>query len=129
MLCHTVHLNVKTHCFTGGQAVTDCSPCSAGFYCQNPGLSQPTGPCQPGFYCPGNETISLPDPPNFLCPPGSYCLEGSSQPVGCPAGESQPDAGKWFCTPCPAGYYCLSSTIPDPQPCTPFHYCPQGNQS
>ena len=60
---------------------------------------------------------------------GHYCPEGSAQPSGCPAGESQPNEGQWACVPCPAGFYCISSTIPDPLPCTSFHYCPEGRQT
>ena len=110
----------------GGASQADCWPCTAGQYCEKPGLSYPTGPCNAGYYCPGNDTISVPDPNHRLCPPGHMCPVGSSQPLGCPAGTSQPDAGKDTCIACPAGYYCKSSTIPDPVACGPYHYCPAG---
>ena len=55
---------------SGGASLSDCWPCSAGFYCGNPGLSAPTALCQRGYYCPGLENITVPDPPNFKCPPG-----------------------------------------------------------
>ena len=67
---------------------------------------------------------------NFLCIcliAGSYCPTGSSQPIGCEPGQYQNNMGKWSCDPCPAGYYCVNSTDPDPKPCTPYHYCPGGS--
>lgn len=57
---------------------------------------------------------------------GHYCPTGSTQPIGCPGGQAQPNSGQWECESCPAGYYCVSSTDPDPTPCPPYHYCPNG---
>ncbi len=107
-------------------SVSDCSPCLAGYYCSVPGLSYPTGLCDAGFYCPALEDISTPNPTNYTCWAGHYCEVGSGWPVGCPAGTSQPNEGQSYCDNCPAGFYCSSSLVPDPQSCPPYHYCPEG---
>ena len=60
---------------------------------------------------------------------GSYCPEGSSQPLGCPPGQYQNNLGQWTCETCPAGYYCVNSTDPEPEPCPPHHYCPAGSNA
>lgn len=36
-------------------AITDCTPCDAGWYCLE-GISTPTAKCDEGFYCPTNIT-------------------------------------------------------------------------
>ena len=33
-------------------AESECTPCPAGWYCQQPGLTDPEGLCQQGYYCP-----------------------------------------------------------------------------
>uniref|UniRef100_A0A7S3JP84 Chitin-binding type-2 domain-containing protein n=1 Tax=Aureoumbra lagunensis TaxID=44058 RepID=A0A7S3JP84_9STRA len=33
------------------QAASECTPCSAGQYCNGEGLSEPTGDCSAGYYC------------------------------------------------------------------------------
>ena len=33
---------------TGLQADTECTPCTPGYYCETPGLTEPTGPCDAG---------------------------------------------------------------------------------
>ncbi|XP_037124178.1 signal peptide, CUB and EGF-like domain-containing protein 1 [Syngnathus acus] len=35
----------------GFSQVEQCLICPAGFYCDDWGLSEPTGPCQAGYYC------------------------------------------------------------------------------
>lgn len=41
---------------------------------------------------------------------GSYCQEGVSLPVFCPAGSYQDKPGQTFCDDCPPGYYCLGNS-------------------
>ena len=56
----------------GAGAVTDCAPCTAGYYCQA-GSTNVTGSCDKGYYCPTNFANPYGnDPPNI----GSY---GSQQ--------------------------------------------------
>lgn len=108
---------------------TDCQPCTAGSYCADSGLTQPTGPCLAGYYCPaGTSTPTLP------CPAGSLCPTGSASPVPCPAGTYQDETGQGSCKACLAGYYCaLASPCPgvnstSPQLCPPGYYCPNGTR-
>jgi hypothetical protein len=42
-----------------------------------------------------------------LCPPGSYCLEGSTHPIPCAAGSFSHESGAEVCDPCPAGTFAL----------------------
>ena len=37
---------------TGLMEVTECQPCTAGFYCNGFALTEPSGPCLEGYYCP-----------------------------------------------------------------------------
>ncbi|CAH1797049.1 unnamed protein product [Owenia fusiformis] len=113
---------------TGGAALEDCLPCTGGSYCETSGLSQPTGLCQRGYYCPSNHSTTTKTPTELPCTPGHYCPEGSSEPLGCPGGESQPNQGQWECIKCPAGYYCVDSLTPDPKDCPPYKYCPEGTK-
>ncbi len=71
---------------SGGASQDDCSPCTAGYYCDTPGLSYPTGLCNEGYYCPGNETITEPSPQNYKCQPGFYCPPASAWQIPCPSG-------------------------------------------
>ena len=36
---------------SGLRQVTDCSPCTPGYYCDGVGLTSPRGLCDPSFYC------------------------------------------------------------------------------
>ena len=72
-----LHLYSNTY-IAGAKSEDDCSPCLGGHYCENSGLSTPTGLCEAGYYCPSNFTISDPQPNGLLCPAGLtfnfYCL-------------------------------------------------------
>ena len=62
------------------------------------------------------------------CFAGTFCPEGSSQPIPCTPGQ--------YCASyalpaptgdCDAGYYCNGSdTVSNPQQCSLGYYCPQG---
>ena len=118
--------HIHTGIFAGGISQASCQPCTGGYYCETPGLAEPTGPCSAGFYCPGEQNITTFQPDGLDCPAGYRCPEGSEQPIPCAAGRSQPRRGQSECEPCPAGYYCQDSQEPEPEPCTPYHYCPEG---
>ena len=70
---------------TGGRMVSDCSDCTPGMYCENPGLSNPTGYCSAGYYC--TSKSQSPTPTDGItgrnCTPGHYCPVGSPQPKPC----------------------------------------------
>ena len=99
-----------------------CSPCPKGFYCDagsttSIGITDcpensycPTGTmssaipsCPAGSYSPYTKSMSLED--CLTCPPGSYCLSGSS-PATCDAGYYCPEGTKTATQfPCSPGYY------------------------
>ncbi len=45
---------------------------------------------------------------NILCPAGSYCIDGLTQPIPCPQSTYQANTGATACTPCPLGTYTKS---------------------
>ena len=66
-----------------------CLECTPGSYCLTPGLEQPTGSCSPGYYC--KKGSLTPEPKDGtqgnICPVGSFCPIGSSEPKVCPEGS------------------------------------------
>ena len=88
----------------GGVNVTDCKPCTPGYYCEQYGLAAPNGPCHAGYYCPGGQYAAR--PVEYACSPGHFCLEGSWNETGCPSGTYQPHWKQSDCDVCPAGSYC-----------------------
>lgn len=118
----------------GGASIADCTPCTAGNYCNQRGLSTPVGPCDAGFYCTSGSNTSRPiGGASFggdQCPAGAYCLSGSA-PLGtlCAPGRFNPSIGMSTCSLCSAGYYCPSvGNIADSTfSCTIGYYCPSGS--
>lgn len=88
----------------GGVNITDCEPCTPGYFCADYGLSAPNGPCERGYFCPTG--IDTAQPAQYACSPGHFCLEGSHNETGCPSGYYQPHWRNWDCDICPAGSYC-----------------------
>ncbi|XP_070552128.1 fibrillin-2-like [Ptychodera flava] len=120
---------------TGYDQVVDCTPCSGGQYCEEVGLTYPTGLCAAGFYCRQYANVST---PNLgydadICPQGSYCPEGTAEPYDCPPGTFGATEGlhnSSSCTPCLAGYYCESHGLLAAEgPCSPGYYCLEGSDS
>ncbi|XP_067102747.1 uncharacterized protein si:ch211-286b4.4 [Osmerus mordax] len=101
--------------FTPRGLQADWSRCEWGEQC--------AGPCPPG------------DPVLHLCPVGHYCdgvvgmdHGGGAGPRPCPVHSYRPSPGagsKGDCLPCPPGYYCNSTGLPDYSglPCPPGHWC------
>ncbi|MGH0168698.1 UNVERIFIED_CONTAM: hypothetical protein FKN15_055273 [Acipenser sinensis] len=108
----------------GNSQLEQCQLCPAGMYCEDWGLSVPTGSCQAGYFClAGSEGAGGP------CPVSHYCPGGSAQPLPCPAGTYNNLTGQAKCFQCGAGYYCpeKTSTYSD-FPCPPGFYCPDGTR-
>ncbi len=42
------------------ESLDNCTQCPSGFYCEEAGLSVPTGECRAGFYCTGGASSSTP---------------------------------------------------------------------
>ncbi|XP_071497018.1 uncharacterized protein [Diadema antillarum] len=112
---------------------TECTQCLYGQYCEEEGLTAPTGPCYAGFYClrgardPNNPVVDSTSGP---CPEGHYCPNGTSYPLSCEAGTYNNQTGQSECDPCPAGYYCESGDVLyTDTPCPTGHYCPEGTMS
>ncbi len=123
----------------------DCKPCPGGFYCDSVGLTEPSGPCKPGYttlwwtahcmtiicasefgscflyryYCvEGAVTFTPTDGiTGGPCPEGSYCPEGTVQPVPCDPGTYVTVTHATQCEPCVPGWYCVSGSL---------YLCPAG---
>ncbi|OXB81275.1 UNVERIFIED_CONTAM: hypothetical protein H355_014319 [Colinus virginianus] len=106
------------------------SPVLKGYFCSGSGLLSPTGLCEAGFYCNGG-AIS-PRPPRITvsggpCPPGHYCVVGSSRAQPCPAGSYSPSWSMVQCLECPEGFYCESAST-NYTDCPAGHYCPRNTK-
>lgn len=77
----------------------ECTNCTAGFYCQQAGLTTEEGNCTQGYYCPTASTSSM----AVICPMGLVCPEGSDQPKSCAPGYFTNQTGQWQCNICPNG--------------------------
>ena len=66
---------------TGLKTKNDCLPCTAGMYCDRPGLVKPYGKCSAKYYC--SEGSDMATPSGGACTPGNYCPEGSPEPFPC----------------------------------------------
>ena len=128
---------------TTGLTTPDCSgPCDAGYFC-NSGSTSPTQTgCRPGQWSSqGSASCQLCPPGRFgnastltkanctaLCPAGSECAAGTSNPAVyvCPPGKYSL-VGAAACSGCPPGQYgataALTSAVCSGD-CTPGHYCP-----
>ena len=104
----------------------DCRDCTPGSYCAGTGNFAPTQKCAAEFYCPGGQSTATPG--EYLCTPGHFCIEGSTQPVRCENGTFQNEQGKSFCKTCPDGYFCdaTNAAVVNATLCPTGHYCPLG---
>ena len=123
----------------GLKQLSECQPCTAGYYCIPEGLPTPADECPGGYYCP----LGTGGPYTFPCPIGFYrnssakesfqdcteCIsgyycdeEGLAMPKECPAGYFCV-SGSTFSQPCPLGTYSNSTRLRRSTDCTP---CPGG---
>ena len=111
---------------------TQCDPCSGGWFCPTSGRSQPTGLCTAGHFCSSGAKTSKPRDgvTGDICPPGSFCPEGSVAPRLCPSGTFSNTSGlvnSSQCSPCSPGDYCDSPGLTTPTgPCVAGYYCSLG---
>ncbi|XP_062603182.1 uncharacterized protein LOC134264959 [Saccostrea cucullata] len=107
---------------------SECTNCTAGYYCQQAGLTTEEGNCTQGYYCPTGSTSSM----AVICPIGLVCPEGSDQPKSCAPGYFTNQTGQWQCNICPNGFYCLPENVTAGIPtsghfdCPAGYYCPSG---
>ena len=92
---------------------TECQDCTPGYYCDVPGLDQPTGQCNAGFFCTSASDSASPPTATATggpCPVGKYCEVGTSIPVDCDAGSYTDIEQQSVCKACPEGYYCTAGS-------------------
>jgi len=121
-------------------SIDNCTECPAGYYCQDRGLSEPTGMCKAGHICYGGALADDPvynnDPSGNqtiitwgdTCHEGYYCPEGTALMIPCPRGTYNPDRSGQSeaaaCKPCDPGKYCNSTALTDTTGnCDPGYYC------
>lgn len=85
----------------GNVNVTNCEPCTPGYYCEGTANTNYTGPCSPGYYCPAGSVSGNATENN--CTIGHHCPEASRQPIPCSAGYYQDEIRQSQCKPCSAG--------------------------
>ena len=63
------------------QFTADCFDCTEGYYCEFPGMTEPTGKCSPGYECEGRANTSTPTDgvTGQICPQGLFCEEGTHE--------------------------------------------------
>ena len=71
----------------GNVFLSDCVPCTPGYYCNTLGAHNVTGRCQQGYYCSSMATTAI--QPSLTssggpCQAGYYCPTGSGNPIPCP---------------------------------------------
>lgn len=99
------------------QSKVECANCTEGMFCDDYGLTKPSGKCWAGYYCPSGA-----DRPDYVtCPAGSFCVNGSVAGELCPNGTYRNiTKGKDSddCFPCTPGSYCDGNGLEKPSgPC------------
>ena len=120
---------VGTYSDLGGiSEISSCIQCTAGFFCNSTALTVPTGICQEGYFCPPGQ--SVPNPSQYVCPQGHFCLDKSLAPVRCESGHYQDEIGQANCKVCPPSYFCDNRFLPvvlfNDSLCPVGYYCPIG---
>ena len=90
----------------------DCAKCDPGKYCQEEGLTEPSGDCYGGYYCELgaiNPDNPVTDDTSGPCPTGYRCPNGTSQPLSCGVGYYNNLPAQTECFICPDGYVCLTN--------------------
>ena len=96
-----------TPCFPGtfsGPSAAQCTPCTAGSYCDEAELPEPAGLCKQGAYCPAGQSVAA--PASKECPSGFHCPNATITPVECNNGYFQDTPGSAGCKLCLPGFFC-----------------------
>lgn len=92
----------------GLELETECSNCTGGYYCQETGLSKPSGGCEQGHWCQYGVNTKAPTGSGHtgvgdVCFAGHECPENTSYPIPCKNGYYASTTGMAACEKCPAG--------------------------
>lgn len=110
---------------TGLSDVSECTQCTAGYYCDRLGQTAPTDKCNPGYYCSSGAKRADPNGDGGnVCPRGYYCLRGTGTPILCPVAQYNNQTGQSACTTCPPGFECNHNDTTTPIPCKAGYFCP-----
>lgn len=134
----------KIQTSTGMDDVSDCTDCTAGYYCYQGGTTE--FQCTDGYYCPTASNYPFWCSPGYtsainsddssdcsICAAGYFCPPGSYK-WPCIPGTYNPSTGGGFlwdaCTLCPAGSSCTQygQTSGTAYACSKGHYCPIGTE-
>lgn len=118
---------------SGGGAVSDCTDCPTGMYCEE-ASSSPVA-CQGGTYCPSKSAAPIVCPGGsycpfmigtpIQCPPNFHCPEGTSDPIACDLGEFCP-AGTAEAFLCPLGMAGVTGLVDRQTETAACTECPAG---
>ncbi|KAF3847745.1 hypothetical protein F7725_020773 [Dissostichus mawsoni] len=136
---HSPTLCPKGHYCPPGTQSGVAFPCPAGAFSRQMGLSNKSGCalCPPGRYC-SSSGLAAPTgpeegPTGGHCSPGSYCPQGTSLMVPCPASTFSTVDGAVsieVCQPCLPGHYCAEVGLSSPSGlCNPGFYCREGSRT
>ena len=108
---------------------SECTNCSEGSYCSQPGLMVADGYCTSGYQCSEGSTSGT--PASSDCSAGGYCEPGFPGKRDCPPGSYNPDTGakdSSWCRPCTAGKFCKGDEANiSANECEAGYYCPVGS--
>lgn len=109
--CTMASWNFPSILLPGLTAEDECTPCVGGMACDVQALVAPERPCSAGYFCRISANMTTPDIGHLAneCPAGSYCPEGTDEPIECPEGTYNPSIGRMSlaeCLNCTGGYYC-----------------------
>lgn len=114
--------------YSGMVDSSDCIPCDPGKACVGLALTQPNAICMAGYFCRNGAYSDQPKDGGTtgdLCTVGSYCPEGTGEPIQCPAGSFSNTTQLTECYDCPPGYYCVDGE--NALRCPKGRYCPGNN--
>ena len=122
---------------TGLANETQCTLCTAGYFCDELNATAVSGPCDPGHYCRSGAATNTPTASSKgdagVCPMGHWCGPQTGEPNDCPAGTFNNGTGLTAvdeCQSCLPGYYCDVPGLSFPTGlCEPGFYCMGGSNS